>query len=271
MQLYTNPYDPVDQAQPEGTVPQTTAYAQQEQPKPVIKQQQAPKPAPTPPPQGAPPPAGGGLVDRWNEFIDHPENRAGMMQFAVNMLSGKGFGESLGAAAEATGRNVTAQQEYEKAEAQQEVKEREAGAYEMTARAHMIQAQRGDPTDRYYSRLEARDAAAAEREGFNKFRDWVGSGDTLDPRWDYIRKKYPTIKSKDELINPTTPQAKAARDEIAAQFMRPGWQAGGGAGAPAPARRGPPQVGPGQEVRYDKYGNAIVYDKKTKQPVPGQI
>lgn len=206
----------------------------------------------------------GNLHDQWNEFIDHPEHRAGLMQFAVNMLSGRGFGESLGAAAEATGRNVGIQQEEERKEEEAARKERETGAYETTAQAALIRAQRGDPADRYYNQAMLRDQIAAKNQRADKFNAWLNKENILDdPYMEYVKQKYPGVAKKD-LINPApgTPAAQA-RDELMDRIGgRPEFQ-----GAPRSATATPPKPkNVPNAVLMDVNGTPVWYDPKTKRP-----
>src|SRR5215472_14888557 len=97
--LYTDPNKPVTQADSAGTIPGQSLDRDSG--------------------------ASTGLSDHWDTFISHPENRAGLMQFAVNMLSGRGLGASLGGFGEAAGANVAAQEAEAKALDEGAIKERE--------------------------------------------------------------------------------------------------------------------------------------------------
>jgi hypothetical protein len=209
----------------------------------------------------------GGLHDQWNSFIDHPESRAGLMQFAVNMLSGKGFGESVGAGAEAMGRNVTAQLGQEKEEEEAARKERETGAYETTAQAALIRAQRGDPSDRYYNQRILADQIAAKNMRADKFNAWLNKESTGldDPYAEYMKQKYPGVAKKD-LINPAPGSLAAqARDELMDRIGGRPEFAGGGAPRSQTATPPRPKSVP-DAVLMDVNGTPVWYDPKTKRP-----
>ena len=207
--------------------------------------------------------SGGHVMDAWNGFIGHPENRAGLMQFAVNMLSGKGFGESLGAAAEATGRNVEKQQEEQKFEEQQALKEREVGAYETTARAHMIAAGKKSGADTYYEHLAAQEGKQ-DRESYNKlWQAWLddpvaGAGILKD-----VKQRFPGITSKSDLQRAGNEEALRYAQQRHYALVRGASAGAAGAGAPA---FNPPAGAVAKNVN----GRKVYYDPKTERPYPGQ-
>ena len=220
-------------------------------------------PTPSAPPTTAQPSAGGHLMDQWNTFIDHPENRAGMMQFAVNMLSGKGFGESLGAAAEATGRNVALQQEQEKSEEQLALKERETAAYETTAKAHMIAAGKKSGADTYYEHLAAQEGKQ-DRESYNKlWQAWLddpvaGAGILKD-----VKQKFPNITVKSDL-------QRAGNEEALRYAQQRHYALVRGAAAGAGPASAPAFNPPAGAVAKNVNGRKVWYDPKTERPYPGQ-
>ena len=148
------------------------------------------------------PQAGGGLMDHWNTFMDHPENRAGLMQFAVNMLSGQGLAGGLGGFAEGAGRNIEAQQAAQREEEAQAIKERETAAKESTAESY------GRAVDKPSAAEKPLDTRMLNiRAGLKEQNDW---GRWLQQRpdpGDYIytqmRRNHPEIKNFDDLrFNP---------------------------------------------------------------------
>lgn len=177
-----------------------------------------------------------GLHDRWNEFIDHPENRAGMMQFAVNMLAGQPFGQAVGGAAEATGRNVAAQEEEEHAEEKEALMEQEAGRKAKETEYYGIgQKSAGSREDRFYAHQDAmldRQNRAKARDAFYAFKNDPGAGMAI---WKKVQAKYPELKDKTRAD--MTPEHEA----YARSLIESDLGIGGGGGGPQP-----------------------VYDKKTK-------
>ena len=225
-------------------------------------------PTPTKDPIQPAPAAGAGMLsglgDKWHSFIDHPENRAGMMQFAVNMLSGRGLGESIGSAAEASGRNIGAQQEAEAAQEAEDIKQRETATKESQAESYAKIASRPSASDVYYQHLDANEQKAMRLAGRKEFGAWLndpvsGGGIMKD-----ITTKFPNVKSKDDL--------QRAGNEAALEYARQRHATleGGGGGAPArgPATEFKPPPG---AVPMNVNGNKVWYDPKTKRPVPGQF
>lgn len=188
---------------------------------------------------------GGKLTDSWNTFIDHPENRAGLMQFAVNMLSGKGLGESIGAGAEAAGRSVTSQQEAERLDEAQTLREQEAARKERETDYYGIMARKKSGADTYYEKMDYRAQQQLDRENRTAWDAWMKDPLARAGILDDIRKKYPNIKSKDDLDKKGN---EAARDEAQQALLGGRLGGGGGARAGAPAQQG---------------GNTPVYDAKT--------
>lgn len=213
------------------------------------------------------PAAGGGVLsslgDKWHSFIDHPENRAGMMQFAVNMLSGKGLGESIGSAAEASGRNIGAQQEAEAAQEAEDIKQRETEVKESQAESYKKISERPSASDIYYQKA----AKALDSEAGKAWDVWkadpVGGGGVLAD----VKLKFPNIKSKDDLDRVGNEAAlRYAQERVAATTGR-------GGGLPPRANRAPAQEfqPPPGAVPRNVNGQKVWYDPKTGKPVLGQF
>lgn len=229
--------------------------------------------AAAPPPVTAPPtPSTGGtqagLQGQWSDFLSRPEHRAGLMQFAVNMLAGRGLGESIGSAAEATGRNVAAQEEEQKYEEGMALKEQEAARKERETDYYGIQARKRGGQDAYFDRLAAQEDKQNRMAGLKGFNEWVGnpvneaSGIMSD-----IKAKYPKVKSMGDLTREGNEEALAyARQRWAATS---GYAGSVGARGPASgAQTAPPKPAhvPNAQL-MDVNGVPVWYDPKTKRPV----
>lgn len=206
----------------------------------------------TPAEQRGPPPAAGGaagrLGDAWNTFIDHPENRAGMMQFAVNMLAGRGLGESVGAAAEATGRNVDTQEARQKAEEEEALKIQEAARKERETEYYGIgQRKAGGAEERYFSHLDAQEASRARAQVGTEYLKWKNDL-APDATWGQVVAKYPDLKEKGKK-GMNQEQEAYARSLIAS-----------GLGYGGPTERG---AGAAMQGRGGGGGPTPVYDKNT--------
>jgi hypothetical protein len=156
--------------------------------------------------------AGSGLMGHWDSFIGHPENRAGLMQFAVNMLSGKGFGESVGGAAEASGRNIEAQAAAEKEEEAQDIARQKAEAGTTTAQAYAkgINKQ-GAGEDRFYRQQNFQSQLKGRMKAQADFEKWLGQDDAgvTDNRFEHIKTKFPNLKRKADIYNDPAAQRYA--------------------------------------------------------------
>lgn len=152
----------------------------------------------------------GGLHSAWNDFIDHPENRAGMMQFAVNMLSGQPFGQAVGGAAEAAGRSVSKQQEEEQAEEKEALAEAAQKTKESEAESYGIMARKKSPQEDYFNKLDARTAAEEQKKKESEFRAWVADPGTNSPAVSPITKevmrKFPNF-NKTNIYDPANAEA----------------------------------------------------------------
>jgi hypothetical protein len=218
------------------------------------------QPPPAPPSATPTQDSGGtrqGLMGQWDQFISHPEHRAGLMQFAVNMLSGRGLGESIGAAAEASGRNVAYQQEQERYEEAQALKEQEAARKERETDYYGQAVKRPQAGEQYYAHLAAREDQALRMQGRKEFNSWLqepggnDSGIMAD-----VKKKFPNIKSKKDLLA----EENGAAREYAAQRH-------GDVMGYAPASRAP--AGPTNQPVYDKKTGALKGYWDGKKFTPG--
>lgn len=193
-----------------------------------------------------------GVRRAWDAFTSRPENNAALLQFGLAMLqprapgqTGLGqFANAVGQGAEASSRNVEAQQAEDKQASEIENKKSEAESRRITANA--------------YSRQVDNPGGASSGRGASNmiklqqdFNRWLRSpedqtGLTSDPIVAALRKQYPDIKTKGDLIN--NPAALAAARQL---FTRSSGNVAsdstdeevGTAPAPAPAPATPPQSG----------------------------
>lgn len=150
------------------------------------------------------------LGKMWDSWTSHPENNAAMINFGLQLMQPLGpgesqlghFGRAIGAAGEASTANVEAQRKQEALEEQQEqaqeglnIKEREAGAYEKIAE----QRAQGKTPSAFNQRMK--DQAAENRDFYEWLTGKGGKYTTEDNLWQAMQSKYPTLKSKADLMN----------------------------------------------------------------------
>jgi len=136
-------------------------------------------------------------MDHWNTFMDHPENRAGLMQFAVNMLAGQGLAGGIGGFGEAAGRSLEAQEAAQKEAAQEDIAQQKAEAGTTTARAYAQSvAKQGQEKPLDMRRINYQ-ASLRENGLWNK---WIGGmpqpGDYI---YETMKHNHPEIKNWSDL------------------------------------------------------------------------
>lgn len=154
-----------------------------------------------------------GLRRAWDAWTSKPENNAAMLQFGLNMLQPRApgqsalgqFASSIGAGAEASGRETALQTAEQKSEEELALKQRgaaskeqETGAYSkyMGAQAENVGAKKGGVSGRI----------ATQRS----FNTWLAKppdplsaslGQTGDPILEAIQKQFPEVKTKGDLLS----------------------------------------------------------------------
>lgn len=222
-------------------------------------EERTPAPAPLAPTTAAPAGTHGKLADAWDGFIGHPESRAGLMQFAVNMLSGRGLGESLGGAAEAMGRNVAAQQAEEQEAEKEDLAERAQATKESEAASYGIMARKKSGQDQYYDRLAAQEDKQNRMAGAKAYSDWRKDPLDTEGYLAQVKRKYPQVQRKADLADPANAEA-----ERYARSLITGERTGGA----APPQEFSPPAG---AVPRNVNGHKVWYDPKTGQAIPGQF
>lgn len=207
----------------------------------------------TPAPQAEDESKPSNLRKAWDIWTSHPSNNAAMLQFGLNMLSpqSSGFGSQLagavGGAAEASTRNVAAEEEQRKELEAERIKQEESAARTTTAGAYARQVEQGG---------KKTGGLAGQIATQRAFNSWLAkpsdeTGLTSDPILQALKRQFPDIKTKGDLI--ANPQAiRAARNLFGQSMAEPDEDTGapvaptGGAAPPSPA------AAPGAKPVYDQ-------------------
>jgi len=193
------------------------------------------------------------LSKLWDNWTSRPENNAALINFGLNMMQPKYPGETglshfanaVGAGAEASQRNIGAQEERSKREEEEALKEREATRKESETEAYgrsvdALAAQRGGKVGLKELQAKAK-AYATAKAGFAK---WLDDPIGMDTFWKDVSERYgvkdkialrrnPEIRSKveQEYIRDHMPEAATS----SGYYDREGdTGSGGSTGAPSP-------------------------------------
>lgn len=151
-----------------------------------------------------------GLRKAWDAWTSRPENNAALLQFGIAMLQPRSpgqsaigqFANSIGEAGQASERNVAGQTAEESRLAAQDIKSREAGSREVTAKAYADQVLQGKgKSGGLQSRIATQKAFNA---WLNKPEDpiaiQVNGGKSNDPVVQALQRQFPDIKTKGDII-----------------------------------------------------------------------
>lgn len=237
-----------------------------------------------------------GVRAAWDAWTSKPENNAALLQFGISMLQPRPtnqttigqLGTSIGDAAEASSRNIAAQQAELDREAQREERLSTAEYRGKQGDAALINARAYEQIARNQPGAGgaggARTLLSAQLRTQQAFRAWLAKPeDPLaaslgggDPLVTAVGREFPGIKSKADLIGNPAALGRAAQiysQQFADPADSPGADAGAPPAAPQPAQPGaaaaptvptpsaPAAPPPQQQTR-------TFYDKKTGAPVP---
>jgi hypothetical protein len=242
----------------------------------------------TPPPQAADESTPSNLRKAWDIWTSHPSNNAAMLQFGINMLSpqGSGFGgqlaSGLGGAAEASTRNLAAEEELRKEQEAERIKREESAARTATAGAYVEQVKQGGKKSGGLTGQIA--TQKAFNAWMNKDEDPImiaaNGGMSPNPVVQALSKMHPewNIKTKGDVL--ANQEAKKAAWEFYKNNLAepnedteaPSSSAPQGpAGAQSPAAPGGSSFIPPAGAISGMYkGKVYYYDPVTKAPYPGQ-
>jgi hypothetical protein len=152
----------------------------------------------------------GNLRKAWDAWTSRPENNAALINFGLNLMQpiqpGQSklghWAESVGAGAEASGRNVTEQRKQEAEDVEQEqkqealdIKERETDIYGKLADTKAA----GGGASKISQALRQQ---AAENADFSSWLTGKGGKYTMeDNTWAAVQRKFPQIKTKADLYS----------------------------------------------------------------------
>lgn len=154
----------------------------------------------------------GALKKMWDNWTSRPENNAAMLNFGLQLLQPVApgqtqlghFASAIGAGAEASGRNVAAQEERQLAEQKAGLAEREETRKEAETAAYgeLVRGKGGAGTKPELLQLQQRiKSQAAENKAFSTWLTGEGGKFVMEDNvWNAVKQKFPQIKTKTDLM-----------------------------------------------------------------------
>lgn len=220
-----------------------------------------------------------GLRKAWDEWTARPENNAALLQFGISMLQPHApgqtqlgaFANSIGQGAEASDRNVAAQNAAEDSALNRDVKSREAASRETTAGAYAQSVK--DQAAGKAGKGSSLTSLMRQQIEFNKWLRAPSDPLAADPIVQALQKEFPDIKSKGDLL--ANPRARQRAFQLLSSAGIGDSEDGEGTAAPTaganptptataqPSAVPPPRMYNNRQIHVDPTRKVWVYEDGT--------